>query len=746
MSRYRTARTGLLVLLLLIAAAAWVYRNLDAILERQVRQALLDYGVTDYRLDAPRLSRRAFTARMLWVRGTYGGHGYEITLDAPAVRYDWRILLTRRARSISLSGLDIAVNGTGPTSGQEPDTGPIVLAMGGLLPRELLAALPADTLEIGDLHVAYRAPELPDIDITGQVRYGERLDALLQGVLAGGHLAVDMNSGADPASLSAHVTLARDDGTVAHASAELQPLDGDLWEWHLRGDTDLAALLAWLRSVAATTSILPATALPEGLVLAGRGEFDARVRHPDHLLVDTGRGLAAFPALEASLHVVTGLEQLDYPGVVSGVAGSVDATAGLEQGKLRLVVAPTRLSGQLAAGLPADTGFALEDLALEATLTPGEPAVLDTRLGTKLDLRLHKQKLPRLAFELTQRGTLRQSALAAGLSDAGGTLDASLTGTLDLVAGRGEVDLGVRSGDLKGLTGAIPPSLGITPAGLKIESGAFTLDSRIATPGYDPAGWTQASELSVTGVSGLYRDYRFDALSLNAGWKGIREWQTVRPLSLSLGHLDMGFAISDIAARASLPRPTPINRPAVSLEAFSAHLFGGEASLAEPVAWDFGAAGNTLTLRARQWQLAQIVAVQQNEDIRAQGVLEGELPLAVTDGRIVIKQGYLRALPPGGRIQYLANDASRALGANSGELDLALRLLSDFRYEVLSSTVALDPSGTLLLGLSLAGHNPGQYEGRKVNFNINLEQNLDPLLQSLRLSGKLTDRIEDRLR
>ena len=49
----------------------------------------------------------------------------------------------------------------------------------------------------------------------------------------------------------------------------------------------------------------------------------------------------------------------------------------------------------------------------------------------------------------------------------------------------------------------------------------------------------------------------------------------------------------------------------------------------------------------------------------------------------------------------------------------------------------------LLLGLSLAGHNPARYEGRPVNFNINLEQNLDPLLQSLRIGDKLEQRIED---
>ena len=65
--------------------------------------------------------------------------------------------------------------------------------------------------------------------------------------------------------------------------------------------------------------------------------------------------------------------------------------------------------------------------------------------------------------------------------------------------------------------------------------------------------------------------------------------------------------------------------------------------------------------------------------------------------------------------------------------------------DLLSSEVELDQAGNLLLGLSLGGRNPNQFDGRQVNFNINLEQNLDPLLQSLRLSDTLVKKIEERL-
>jgi hypothetical protein len=141
-----------------------------------------------------------------------------------------------------------------------------------------------------------------------------------------------------------------------------------------------------------------------------------------------------------------------------------------------------------------------------------------------------------------------------------------------------------------------------------------------------------------------------------------------------------------------------------------------------------------------------MIALQQGQDIQGKGTLEGELPIAMTAGRMVINKGYLRALAPGGEIRYIANEASRKLASTSPELGQALDLLSNFQYKVLSSEVSLDQQGNLLLGLSLSGKNPEKYEGRPVNFNINVEQNLDPLLQSLRLSDKLEEQIENRLR
>jgi hypothetical protein len=207
----------------------------------------------------------------------------------------------------------------------------------------------------------------------------------------------------------------------------------------------------------------------------------------------------------------------------------------------------------------------------------------------------------------------------------------------------------------------------------------------------------------------------------------------------------MGFEVTDTRLRLSLPSATPITQPVVNIEALSADMFGGQVLLPEPHEWDFGAGTNNFTLRAENWRLADLVALQLDQDIQARGTLEGELPVTVTGGRIIIANGYLQALAPGGHIRYIANDASMALASGSPELALALDLLDDFQYKVLSTRVTLDEAGHLLLGLSLEGSNPEQFDGRPINFNINLEQNIDPLLQSLRLSDKLVERLEERI-
>jgi hypothetical protein len=351
-----------------------------------------------------------------------------------------------------------------------------------------------------------------------------------------------------------------------------------------------------------------------------------------------------------------------------------------------------------------------------------------------------------LAFR--QQGSFEQSEFSVLLDDTAESISMSLRGNANLNTGRGKYSLNARSLDLAYATSTVLPLLqkfDLLQQDIEVLSGAISFSSELQSQNFDVTTWQQQAQLNIRNLSGNYEEYSFEGLELAANWTGIELWKTQQPVEFSLARLDVGFDVVDIQARLHMPQATPITHPVVNIEEFSAGMFGGRVYLPEPRRWDFSAESNQLTLRAEKWQLADMVALQQDEDIRALGVLEGELPVTITAGRIIIEKGYLRALPPGGSIRYIANEASQALAASSPELGLALDLLSDFQYQVLSSEVELDKEGNLLLGLSLSGKNPAQYEGRPINFNINLEQNLDPLLQSLRLSDKLVEKIEGRL-
>ena len=75
-------------------------------------------------------------------------------------------------------------------------------------------------------------------------------------------------------------------------------------------------------------------------------------------------------------------------------------------------------------------------------------------------------------------------------------------------------------------------------------------------------------------------------------------------------------------------------------------------------------------------------------------------------------------------------------------LDLALGALTDFRYEVLETTVEYSETGDMNLGVRLQGRNPQVEKGRAIHYNLNVSENIPVLLESLRLQDSFTQRIE----
>ena len=580
--------------------------------------------------------------------------------------------------------------------------------------------------------------------------------------------------------------------------AELQRGTGDVWRWSLQGELQHAPLLGWLRRLNAETGLIPGLARLDGLVLEGRSEVTATVEHPDVLIFPGATRQDLLSQFSLNARASNEIAQLDLPATLAGAQGEFDVGLRLAPGRTELVLGPIELAGELQTGLlrlapelshwlrlgkriglrwhnPGEISIAalgpkawslqlhdnllvlgnrgselrFEALHLEAVLDRAAPERSSVALSGGISTRAREQQLPRLQLVFNHPGSSQRGKFDLSLMDAAESLQLTVLGELDTDTGVGSFQGSLRSLDLPAAVSTVMPLLqqfDVLDQPVEVLAGSFSWNTEVTSRGFSLAQLQQRSELMIQALEGSFGEYRFSGVELAAAWTGIEQWQTLRPLSFSMEKLFVGFELVDTRALIALPVATSITRPMIRIEQFSSGLFGGRVYQPIPQLWDFGASSNSLSLAVQGWQLGDIVSLQQDQDISAQGILDGELPARFADGRLIIDKGYLRARAPGGTIRYVANEASMALAASSPQLGLALQLLNDFRYQSLDSRVELDKNGNLLLGLALSGRNPAQYEGHPIEFNIKLEQNIDPLLQSLRLSDKLVEQLDKRLR
>ena len=783
------------LLLCLLGIGFYAYQNLQRLVEQQAEVYLQEYGVHDVDMGPVRILGNSVTTRKLSIRGEQDGIQFEASMTALDLHYHWRKLLRGELQSVSLEQLDLLVEEIAPAANNANASAPINIE--DLLPQPFIAALPLESLKIKQWTLKYKALDKTPMSARGSLLLEDQLHLQLATRYMGSQVTAKIWTIDNDAPISGQMLLNDGSADVTEISARLQRTATDAWDWSVEGSLHYAPALAWLRALARETELPFDVADLDALTLAGSTSVSARLLHPNTITTTPESGVSILSQFTADISTVNHLTRLDYQDTVADLRGQWDIGFELAAGEWQVTAQPTEFNARLwtqQLALPTDTRDWLrwketvparwrnlepiritstgndawavqlrntqakigtadseircEALNLDALIQPGPQLQLEARLDARIKSRLRKQQLPEVKLTSEHRGSLQDSTFSLTLDDTAESMSLSLQGKLDMQSGRGQYSLNAASQDLPYAAGSVLPimeSLGMLQDSVELTSGTLSLESQLASDSFAIDSWRQQSQLAIRNLSGSFADYRFDGITMSAEWTGIEQWQTVRPVEFSMASLDVGFDVVDVRARVALPAPTPPAQPVVRIEQFSAGMFGGRVFLPAARSWDFAAETNQLTLRAEQWLLADMVALQQGQNIQAVGTLEGELPVTVTAGRIIIDNGYLRALAPGGTIRYVADDAARALAASSPELGLAMDLLSDFQYQVLSSEVKLDKDGNLLLGLSLAGKNPGQYEGRPINFNINLEQNLDPLLQSLRLSDKLVEGIEGRL-
>ena len=144
--------------------------------------------------------------------------------------------------------------------------------------------------------------------------------------------------------------------------------------------------------------------------------------------------------------------------------------------------------------------------------------------------------------------------------------------------------------------------------------------------------------------------------------------------------------------------------------------------------------------------LARVVALEQQQEIEASGLLDGQLPLRLTATGISMADGRLRARAPGGVIRYHPTDSIREMTETNPNIKLVVLALSNYHYNKLEIGADYAENGDLALRVAMTGRNPDWNAGQAINLNINLSENIPTLLRSLRLADDISGEIEKRVR
>ena len=168
---------------------------------------------------------------------------------------------------------------------------------------------------------------------------------------------------------------------------------------------------------------------------------------------------------------------------------------------------------------------------------------------------------------------------------------------------------------------------------------------------------------------------------------------------------------------------------------------GGTLS-ASRIRLDTNRRSNSFTLAFRDISLAEMVRLQQFEDIDATGRISGTLPITIGPSGLSISNGKASADSSGGYIRYRPKDGGTAMRSASMETELLLKALDNYQYNELQADAAYRPDGQLTLQLQMKGKSPGLHETRPLHLNLNLDQNILSLIKSLRAVNGLNDRID----
>lgn len=368
---------------------------------------------------------------------------------------------------------------------------------------------------------------------------------------------------------------------------------------------------------------------------------------------------------------------------------------------------------------------------------PGSPT-----LSGPLTLRIQNLQHPQLQAQGWQwQGRVEAESASQKLdgvllADSGLNMALSLNHTAGALGLNAKLDeLFLRAGNPLARTLANWPPL------LTLDNGRIQADASLNLPSGKPL--QLRANLNGKGLAGIYDRSTLSGVDAELQLRLAGDRLTLELPSLSAKQIDPGIALGPLQLQASYQ--ASLQRPmagSLSHQRAELGILGGSLRL-EPATWALDRPSQLLPLKLSGLDLQELFRVYPAEGLEGNGLLDGTLPLRLGDA-ISVEQGLIEARAPGGRLRF-HSPRIRAMGQANPGMKLVTDALEDFHYDLLSSSLDYDSSGTLRLGMRLHGQNPAIEQGRPIHFTINLEEDIPTLLASLQLTDKVSDIIQQRI-
>ena len=329
----------------------------------------------------------------------------------------------------------------------------------------------------------------------------------------------------------------------------------------------------------------------------------------------------------------------------------------------------------------------------------------------------------------TNQGTLRATLAPRPFSPSGATLSRLITPwehPFDVTAGRLALSAAVT-------WGAGPRRVSTGSDDRQKPGGVIVQQGRVAIMAKDLDGYYE--DILVENVN--------TTMTVNA--TSLDDVTMAGPATVRIGRVDPGIALENIALTLRLGRlgfGQGAGQPSVDLKDVSANTLGGRVS-SPRIHLDPARPPARFTVKVDGVQLDRLLQLEQQPGLEGTGVLDGSIPITLNGETVTIHEGHVAVRPPGGVIRFAPLDETRQMLVQAKpEMELVLRALENFRYDVLRATVNYREDGTLLLETRLQGRNPDMKESPPIHFNLNVEENIPALLQSVQVVKDIEQRLE----